>query len=310
MRGVRNTSEGIRLVEVPEGPTKGVRVSVSSSGICGSDLHMVSYGPSPVTLGHEFCGRLDDGTPVAVLPAVRCGRCDRCRAGQEQQCTEVFGSLYGTSLDGGLADEAWVDPSCAIPLPPTLPLSVACLVEPVAVALHGTHRSGVVPGATVLVIGAGPIGLSAVAVVRALGATVDVQGHRPERLAAAERLGAGPTLGSDYDVVLDAAGTQGSMDLASERVRPGGTIGVLANFWDPVTIGMGLLVKEANLVPAFTYGHTHRGSEFEEAVRVLTDTPDLPGAVITHRFPLDDAPEAFRVAADPTSGAIKVVVDP
>ena len=69
-------------------------------------------------------------------------------------------------------------------------------------------------------------------------------------------------------------------------------------------------MKEATLVPAFTYGHTHQGSEFEEAVRVLAATPDLPGAVITHRFPLDDAPEAFRVAADRTSGAIKVVVDP
>jgi len=149
-----------------------------------------------------------------------------------------------------------------------------------------------------------------VAVARHMGATVDVLGHRPERLAAAEQLGAGRTVGTDYDVVLDAAGTQGSMDQATDRVRPGGAIGVLANFWDPVTIGMSLLMKEATLVPAFTYGHTHRGSEFEEAVRVLADAPDLPGAIITHRFPLDDAPEAFRVAADRTSGAIKVVVDP
>ncbi len=82
MRGVRNTEDGIRVVDADGDPRRGVRVSVASSGICGSDLHLVSFGPSPVTLGHEFCGRLDDGTPVAVLPAVRCGRCERCLAGQ------------------------------------------------------------------------------------------------------------------------------------------------------------------------------------------------------------------------------------
>lgn len=291
-------------------PTSGVRVSVTASGICGSDLHMASFGPSPVTLGHEFCGRLDDGSAVAVLPAVRCGRCVHCRAGEPQRCSAVLDSMYGTSLDGGLADQVWVDPTCAVPLPPTLGLDVACLVEPLAVALHGAHRAGVVAGARVLVIGAGPIGLCAVAVARRLGAVVDARANRPERQAAAERLGAGRDIGDDYDIVLDAAGTQRSMDLGTRLVRPGGTLGVLATFWDPVAVGMSLLMKEVSLVPAFTYGHHHGVSEFEEAVAVLAAVPDLPRTVITHRFPLDEAPEAFRVAADRTSGAIKVVLEP
>ncbi len=307
---MRNTAEGIRVVEAPGLPARGVRVSVTASGICGSDLHMVSFGPSAVTLGHEFSGRLDDGTPVAVLPAVRCGRCSRCLAGEPQQCTAVLESLYGTSLDGGLADEVWVDPTCAVPLPPTLDLSTACLVEPLAVALHGAHRAGVVPGARVLVIGGGPIGLCAVAVAQELGAPVDAKAHRPERQHAAERLGAGGIVGTDYDVVLDAAGTQSSMDLATSRVRAGGTIGVLASFWQPVAIGMALLMKEVSLVPAFTYGHHHGASEFDEAVRMLDALPELPRVVITHRYPLDAAPEAFRVASDPMSGAIKVVLEP
>ena len=310
MRGVKNTAEGIRVIESPEVPAKGVRVSVAASGICGSDLHMASFGPSAVTLGHEFSGRLDDGTPVAVLPAVRCGRCPRCLAGEPQQCTAVLQSMYGTTLDGGLADEAWVDPTCAVPLPRTLGLGTACLVEPLAVALHGAHRAGVVAGARVLVIGGGPIGLCAMTVAQELGGSVDGKANRPERQRAAERLGAGRNPGTDYDVVLDAAGTQSSMDQATSLVRPGGTIGMLASFWQPVALGMSLLMKEVSLVPSFTYGHHHGVSEFDQAVRMLDAVPELPRAVITHRFPLDDAAEAFRVASDPMSGAIKVVLEP
>jgi threonine dehydrogenase-like Zn-dependent dehydrogenase len=310
VRGVRNTVEGIRVVETTGPPPPGVRVTVTSSGICGSDLHMVSFGPMPVTLGHEFCGRLDDGTPVAVLPVEPCGHCARCLAGEEQVCSEALGAMYGVSRDGGLADEVWVDPRCAKVVGDPAAFDHANLVEPVAVALHGAHRSGLVAGSRTLVIGAGPIGLCAVAVARQLGAAVDLLAHRANRLEAGERLGARTSVGSDYDVVLDAAGTQASMDRGVELVRPGGTIAMLGNFWDPVSLGLGFQMKEVTLVPAYTYGHHHGTSEFEEAIRVLGAVPDLPAAVVTHHFALDDAAEAFRVAGDRASDAIKVVVHP
>jgi threonine dehydrogenase-like Zn-dependent dehydrogenase len=309
VRAVRNTHQGIRVIDTEPGHD-GIRVSVVSSGICGSDLHLISFGPLDVTLGHEFCGRLDDGTAVAVVPVAPCGQCDRCLAGEEQQCAAALGTLYGMSRDGGLADEVWVDPECARALPAAIPLEHACLTEPLAVALHGLNRAGVQAGMRVLVVGAGPIGLCAIAAARERGAQVDLMAHRPERMAAGERLGASTSTGTGYDVVLDAAGTQGSVDRSVELVRPGGTIGILATFWEPVTVGMDFLVKEVSLVPSFTYGHHHGVSEFEDAMRVLTAVPDLPDTVITHHFPLDDATEAFRMAGDPTSGAIKVVLHP
>jgi threonine dehydrogenase-like Zn-dependent dehydrogenase len=309
MRAVRNTHQGIRVIDT-EPDHEGVRVSVASSGICGSDLHLISFGPSDVTLGHEFCGRLDDGTPVAVVPVAACGYCDRCLAGEEQQCAAALGTLYGMSRDGGLADEVWVDPGCARALPVDIPLEHACLTEPLAVALHGVNRAGVEAGMRVLVVGAGPIGLCAIAAARERGAQVDLVARRPQRIAAGDRLGASTSAGTGYDVVLEAAGTQGSFDRSVELVRPGGTIGILATFWEPVTMGMGFLVKEVSLVPSFTYGHHHGVSEFEDAMRVLGAVPDLPDSIITHRFPLDDATEAFRVAGDHTSGAIKVVLCP
>jgi threonine dehydrogenase-like Zn-dependent dehydrogenase len=310
VRNVRNTGDGIRVIDVEDEPGDGVRVSVASSGICGSDLHLISFGPSEVTLGHEFGGRLDDGSPVAVVPVLTCGRCNHCRAGHGQQCAEAFAGMYGISRHGGMADQVWVDPRCITPLPDALPLADACLVEPTAVALHGINRAGVQDGMRVLVIGAGPIGLCAIAVARHLGAVVDVSAHRANRMAAGERLGAGTATGTGYDVVLDAAGTQGSMDTAVALVRPGGTIGILANFWDPVTMSLAFLIKEVTLVPAFTYGHHHGVSEFEEAVRIVGALPELAGSVITHRFSLDQAAEAFRVAADRGTDSIKVVLEP
>jgi threonine dehydrogenase-like Zn-dependent dehydrogenase len=313
MRGVRSTVDGIQVLETTDHPNPGVRVSVVSSGICGSDLHVASFGPSTVTLGHEFCGQLDDGSPVAVLPFLACGHCQRCATGNQQQCAATLDTMYGITLNGGLADEAWVDSRCAKPIPPDVRLEDACLVEPIAVALHGINRAGVQPGARVLVIGAGPIGLCTIAAARSQGTSVDLLARRPARIDAGERLGASMSVSNSYDTydtVLDAAGTQSSMDTALAKVRPGGTIGILGSFWDPVTIGLAMQMKEVTLVPAFTYGHHHGVSEFDQAIRLLGDAPELAKAIITHRFPLDEATEAFRVAGDRSGEAIKVVVHP
>ena len=311
MRGIKMTTDGIRVVAPTSEPAEGdIRVRVAASGICGSDLHMISFGPSGAILGHEFSGTLDDGTPVAVLPVVRCGTCDRCLAGAEQQCRNAIAAMYGVSLDGGLADEAWVNPVCATPLPDGVALEHANLVEPLAVALHGINRADVVAGMRVLVLGAGPIGLCTVAGARHLGADVDLEGHRPNRVAAADRLGASIATGADYDVVLDAAGTQSSLDRAIELTRPGGTISILGTYWRPVELGLAVQMKELTLLPSFTYGHHHGMDEFAEAARILRSVPDLADALNTHHFALDDAAEAFRVAGDPSEGPIKVVVHP
>lgn len=134
--------------------------------------------------------------------------------------------------------------------------------------------------------------------------------HRSERVAAAERLGAGTSPADGYDVVIEAAGTQGSLDAAIDRVRPGGTVSIVGSYWDPVAIGLGFQMKEVTLLPSFTYGHHHGSDEFVDAMAVLAGAPDLPAAVITHRLPLDAAAEAFGLASDRGRGAIKVVLHP
>src|ERR1700730_4929037 len=114
---------------------------------------MIAAGPLPHTLGHEFGGLLDDGTPVAVRPNVTCGTCPACTSGRAHLCAAALGRFHGVSIDGGLADAVGVDPACLVPLPSDLDPADAALAEPVAVAVHGIRRFGVTAGQRALVIG-------------------------------------------------------------------------------------------------------------------------------------------------------------
>jgi 2-desacetyl-2-hydroxyethyl bacteriochlorophyllide A dehydrogenase len=311
MRAVRTVDGAVTVVEVPEpaGAGDGVVVDVSACGICGSDLHLLSWG-LPVTLGHELAGRLVDGTPVAVQPSVPCGSCEYCRAGQSELCTTLLERMYGVSLDGGLAEQILVDASCIVPLPTGLDPAAAALAEPLAVGVHAANQGGVQAGQRVLVVGGGSVGLLTAAAARAMGADVDISVRHDRQRQAADAIGAGLEPGGGYDVVFDAAGTQTAIDVATDQVRPGGTIVVVATYWSPVEIGIALLMKEAHLVPATTYGDHGGRREYATAVDLLATMPDLFDAVVTHRFNLSDAPEAFRAATDRQGGAIKILLEP
>jgi threonine dehydrogenase-like Zn-dependent dehydrogenase len=163
------------------------------------------------------------------------------------------------------------------------------------------------------VVGAGSIGLATGAVLRARGYDVHVLARHHAQRRAVERLGA-RVVDADADVehrvVVDAAGTQTSIDRATRALAPGGILSIVGTYWDPVTIGLDLLAKEAQVVPATLYGTDDGRREFDDAVAVLAAHPELVDVLVTHRFALDDAREAFRVAGDRAAGAIKVVVEP
>ncbi len=326
MRGVRTVDGVFDVVEVPEPDGDGVLVEVVSAGICGSDLHMAGFG-LPTTFGHEVAGRTADGTAVTVRPTRTCGACDRCLIGEVQQCRDM--ALYGLAMDGGMADRVLVDPSCVVPLPDGLAVADACLVEPVAVSVHAVATAGIVAGHRVLVVGGGTVGLTAVAAARAVGADVDVSARHGHQQAAAERLGAGTEASGEYDVVVEAAGTESALVTAIDHARPGGTVSLPGVYWDGLALPnvMTMFRKEVSLVPSSMYGcargvHAHGASdsatgpsgdpagELQVAARLLADVPDLAAAVVTHRFGLNEAAEAFRVAADRSAGAIKVVLEP
>lgn len=311
MRAVRNTPEGIAVVEVPAPDGAGTRVRVRSASICGSDLEMIRTGMAAVTLGHEIAGTLDDGTAVAVHPFVACGTCAECRAHRPQVCRSVTPTMLGAFVDGGMADEVVVDPSCCVPLPEGVGVDDASLVEPLAVALHACNRAGIVPGMRVGVIGAGSIGLSCAAVARHLGADVGISARHDAQRAAAESLGIATEVARDCDVCIEAAGTASGFDDAVRHTRRSGRVALVSTTWEPISVSFfPAQMKEVTIVPAFVYGEAHGEREFTAAAAIVAAHPEIPGALVTHRFGLDDAPAAFAVAADRAAGAIKVVLHP
>lgn len=310
MRAVRNTDAGIAVVEVDEPSGPGVRLDVRASSICGTDLGFVAMGVQGFTYGHEFAGVDENGRAYAVEPTLHCGTCDECARGNTQRCTSPEQGNLGIFRDGGLCDAIVVPDYTLVPLPAALDVRDACLVEPAAVAWHGMRRAAVQPGERVAIVGGGSIGLLAAAAARRMGHQVDVETRHRHQREAAERLGAGEASGL-YDVVVDAAGSESGLARAAGLARPEGRVVLLGVYHGLIPFpGVPALVKELTIVNAMAYGRHDGVRETEEVAAMLAEQPDIARTLITHRFPLDDVAEAFRVANDRAAGAIKVVLEP
>ena len=199
---------------------------------------------------------------------------------------------------------------CLVALPDGLDLADACLVEPGGVAWHGVRRAGILQGERAVVVGGGSIGLLAVAAARRMGHDVDLEARHPHQITAGERLGAGRPSG-EYDVVIEAAGSESGLARCAELIRPGGRVILLGVYHGFVPVpGTITLVKEIAWIAAMAYERHGGIREVDEVAAMLAADGDIAETLITHRFPLDDAPEAFRVAADRAAGAIKIVLHP
>jgi threonine dehydrogenase-like Zn-dependent dehydrogenase len=329
-----------RLPRVDPGPGE-VRVRVRACGICGTDLHFFHsgfYAPG-TTPGHEMTGVVDalgDGVEgrrvgdcVAIEPLRSCGRCRSCRAGLDAICRE--GEIHGLHRPGGFADYVTVPAERLFAVPPDLDPALAALTEPMAVVVHGLRRGALREGERVLVLGAGSVGLLAVAAARSLGAgEVWLTARHPHQAKLGEQLGATRVLreaeASAAD--LDRLGREAAIDLvletvgggadtlndAAAAVRPGGTIAVLGVFTGRVNLeALPLLVKEATLAWSNCYAHPHEGHEradFETAVGLVAAQRDTLAALQTHTVSLDAIGRAFATASDKKGGAVKVTVLP
>lgn len=315
MRAVRFVEGSVVVEDVPPPTGDGVLVNVRACGICGSDTTILDSGyPIAGIPGHEVAGELEDGTPVAIEPLEPCGACRDCLAGNHQVCPTAVASIVGIGRDGGMAEQVRVPPSSLVPLPRSLDVDVACLVEPVAVAVHGVRRAEIDGTTRVLVMGGGSIGLSAVAAARATQAEVDLVARHPAQRETGRRLGAqlvDSASGGDYDVVLDCAGTESAIAASCDALRPRGLLLMLATSWDTFTLpGLVMGAKELELRMASMYGRAGTLRDVDAAAGILAANEAIADALISDRFPLDRAPEAFARTRDRKGGAIKVVLEP
>ena len=312
MRAVSCSDGAVEVVEAPEPSTAGITVHVRAAGICGSDLHLVEGRfVDGTVLGHEIAGVTDDGTFVAVEPVISCGTCGFCEAGDNGLCSQAAASTIGIGLDGGMAERVRVPAHLIVPLPPGVDVADASLVEPLAVAVRALARVDVGPSTRVAVVGGGAIGLCAVAVARHLGAEVELIARHDHQRSAGERLGASAPTDQPADVVVEAAGTASALAAAVSRCRPGGKVAIPGTYWEPVELpGLEMGMKEISLVPSIMYGRTSGPRDVEVGAEILAHDPEVARTLITHRFPLDGAVDAFAVAADRAAGSIKVVLEP
>jgi L-iditol 2-dehydrogenase len=319
------------LQELPDpepGPGE-VVIRTQAAAICGSDLHGFREASPrrvpPLVMGHEAVGTVDAvgpgvdasriGERVVLKPILGCGTCPMCAAGSINLCRE--GRLVGRDLPGAFAERFVVPSGAAVPLPEGLPDDVAVMAEPLANAVHVASKA-VGEGASVFVIGAGPIGASMVAAAPLLGArrvwVTDVDRGRLEfaRRQGGEVLGAdsavdeiqAATDGWGVDVVIDAVGLESTWRSALEAVSPGGTI---------VEVGLGAPVGSLDYFRVLNKEAVIRGSygwkerEFRVALDWLAmGTVDVDGWIT--RAPLADGQRAFEELVDGDGSRFKVVL--
>ncbi len=311
MKAVRGAEGGVKVVDLDEPPGIGEVLQIKSASVCGSDLTYLTFGTRAV-LGHELAGVREDGTPVVVEAIYGCMECEQCLSGAYNLCPTHAQRALGISADGGMAEQFRAPSARLVPLPPGLDLRDASLVEPAAVSWHALRLADTQPGKRVAVVGAGALGLLAVAGAKRMGADdVAIEARHAHQIDAAEQLGGRIGTVGRYEVVVEAAGSAASLARCVELVAPGGTIVVLGVHLRPIELDwMPLFHREARLIPSLGYCRHEGGREMEEAAAMLAEDPAIARAVITHRFPLEDAVEAFRVAGDRAAGSIRVVLEP
>jgi L-iditol 2-dehydrogenase len=309
-------------------PSEGeVLVATRALGICGTDRKIYTGAIAveyPRVMGHEIVGEVLDpsgpftaGTRVIVDPSITCGRCARCLEGRGNICEA--GWLLGRDRDGGLQEAIAVPATNLHALPPMVEDDVAPLIQVLTTCVHGQRRIEIFPGESVVILGLGVTGLLHLQLAKLRGSWPVVCVTRSERkLELARALGADETVRADEhavdrvreltgggpDVAIECAGLVATLGEAVRMTRGGGRVlayGTIAGtegafpYYD-------LYYKELSITDA----RAARPEDFPVAIDATASGKIRLEPLVTHRFPLLDADEAFLT--DGTPDALKVIV--
>jgi alcohol dehydrogenase len=320
-------------------PTDAI-VRVDCVTICGTDLHILKGDVADVepgrVLGHEAVGTVEEvgsavgnlsvGDRVIVSCISSCGRCRYCRQGQYGQCRNDGGWILGHLIDGTQAERVrvpYADTSTYL-LPPNVPMEDAVMLADILPTAYevGVLNGRVRPGDTVVVIGAGPIGLAVVTAAQLFSpAQIIVVDPAPGRRSAAAKLGADLVIdpattdpvqrvaeltdGLGADVAIEAVGIPETFETCVEIVRPGGHVANVGVHGKPATLHLETAwIRNLTITTGLVDTNTTA-----DLLRMLeSDRLAMPG-LVTHRFGLDEFDEAYDVFAQPAdTGALKVVL--
>lgn len=344
MQALRKTKPEFGLevctVEAPSEAAAGdVIVEVAAVGICGTDVHIHEWtggyefmAPAlPVTIGHEFCGRVvavgasSDGVKVGdrvtCIPFVPCGACDACKAGDTHLCGSPKPGL-GFLRDGAFARYVAVPAANCLALPEHVPDDIGALVEPLTIGARAVQVSGVKPGDRVLVLGPGPIGQCIAMMARRAGAAeVVVLGKDdPARLKAVRALGFEQAIdigdrtiaealralpaGGGFDVAFEATGVPQVVEAALSALRRGGVLTCVGILPSPVTIDLTKMVREQKQIRG-----SHRGprSVWEDVIAALADAPQAYAPMISHRMALAEGVAGMDLARNRSASKVLLI---
>ncbi len=330
----------IRDIPMPEINNAGdVLLRIDEVGVCGSDMHYYSTGrigneqvvEFPWIVGHECAATVEQvggevenlipGQRVAVDPLVTCGQCDQCLANRPHTCRNQMFLGCPCQLPGAMVEYLVMPAECCLPVPDSMSGKQTVLTEPFAIALWACHLAGDLNGASVGILGSGPIGLCVLAAAKSTGAKrCYVTDLIDERLEMASRQGAGwagcpekQDIVADIlkdnpkglDFVFECAGEQETVDQAAGLLAPGGMLLLLGipefDKWSLPTHGMRrkeLSVRNVRRQNGMT----------SEAIRMVADRDVVLDSLVTHHFSLDKSKEAFDLVADYHDGVVKAII--
>jgi 2-desacetyl-2-hydroxyethyl bacteriochlorophyllide A dehydrogenase len=319
--------DSVAVRDVPDPvPVAGeVIVEVAGCGICGTDVHLAEGvlpgTPYPLVPGHEFYGRVvattlgnagpAEGTLVAVDPNLPCGACGPCMVGRSNLCENY--SAIGVTRAGACAEYVAAPAVVCRVLPDGFRLDAAALIEPMSCVIHGIDRVPVQPrSARWLVYGAGTVGtLMADAVSAYTDHEVCVVEPNAERRARASSLGFRAAASADdldvstFDAVVDCTGVPAAISDALGHVATGGSVLLFGVASPNATVDLSpydVYRREITIVGSMA---VHQS--FDRAVTAIAERPTVAAALVTHRIPLADYPNALEIFRSGTSGKVEIV---
>ena len=335
----------VEQVPCPSLPSQGeVLLKITATCICGSDLHTYKEGmigevrvQSPLILGHEFAGVIEvagsdsldgngdplvEGRRVAVDPAIPCLHCELCEKGHPNLCKRLRFCGFWPD-DGSLREYMLIPARCCFPIPDSLTDTEGALLEPLGVGIHAVDLGKVKAGDNVAILGAGPIGLLILQLVRLSGADCvfvsDLMGWRLETANAYKASisinasSSDPvqaineyTSGRGVDVVFEAAWGAESVSQAAEIACAGGTVVLVGIPEDDFLALRASTVRRKGLTIKMSRRMKHT---YPRAIRLAERRRVELESMVTHRFSLEEAPEAFSLNADYRDRVTKVVIE-